>query len=343
MLGKTIITGPFLDNGGVAQFVNSLSPLFGQIIIVFQRGKRKPKDLFGFIYPLIDVFRFLIFVKKVKPKKIIINSSLGKVGVFRDGLFIFISKSMGIRTILYIHGFEEESLSKKVLIRFGYFKADKIFVLSSAFKNKLRDLGYSGQIVVSYNPVSDDLIESPLKIIEKFNKKNNLKILMISRIEESKGIFIGLEVFKNLQELNIELHIAGTGSDLERAKQYVKEHKLKKVSFHGFVTGKKKFELLKDSDILLFPPLGTEGLPINILESLAMGLYVMSRPVGGIKDLSQNYHLFLTTLKEAAVFENEITGLINSGLPVNKIKENQNKAKVDFSPKTIFDKVVLLS
>lgn len=339
----TVVTSPFLKTGGVAQFISTLSPLFGKRILVFHRGKRKAKGRFGFVLPFIDIFRFSWFVFKKKPGKIIVNSSLGNVGIFRDGFFIFISKALGIKTVLYIHGFNDRVLSKKTLINFGYFKADKIFVLSSTFKELLKNMGYSKPILVSYNPVSEDLIKNPIKIVNAGNKNDKIKVLMISRIEESKGVFIGLEVFKNMQDRNVELHIAGTGTDLERTKKYVKEHRLKNVFFHGFVTGKKKFDLLKNSDILLFPPLGTEGLPINILESLTMGLYVISRPVGGIVDLEKNYHLSLTVSKDPIDYQDIIIELLNSDLPEIEIKENQTNARIDFSPKTIFDKVVLLS
>jgi len=343
VLGKIIITGPFLENGGVAQFVKSLTPLFGQRVIVFQRGKRNAENRFGFIFPFIDIFRFLLFIKKIKPEKVVINSSLANVGIFRDGFFIHISKAFGIKTILYIHGFEEKALSKKSLIKFGYFKADKIFVLSSIFKNMLIQLGYSKSISVSYNPISEDLIDTPTDIIKELKKNDSIKILMMSRIEKSKGIFIGLEAIKALQSYKVELHIAGTGPDLEKAKEYVKEYRLQKVYFHGFITGKKKKELLGRSHILLFPTFHNEGLPINILESLAMGLYVITRPVAGIIDLSKSYHLLLNDSLASVDFKNNIVNLLETGLPEAEIKENQNKAKVDFSPKTIFDKVVLSS
>jgi len=94
------------------------------------------------------------------------------------------------------------------------------------------------------------------------------------------------------QKENIELHIAGNGSALENAQKFVRENNLQKVYFHGFVSGLKKENLLKKSDILLFPTFHNEGLPINILESLVMGLYVITRPVAGIKDLTQNYKYF---------------------------------------------------
>lgn len=342
-MNKIIITGPFLRQGGVAQFIKNLLPFFGNETILFRRGKRKSFGIFGFILPFLDIFRYIGIILKMKPNKIVINSSLAKVGIIRDGIFILISKALGIKTILFIHGFNEDDLNMKGLIRFGYFKADKIFVLSAIFKNQLIKLGCSKPINVTYNPINIDLIKSNNKTENEIQSNDCLKILMISRIEKSKGIFIGLEVLKELQEYNIELHIAGLGSDLDEVNRYVKENRLNKIYFHGFVSGKEKIDLLKNCDILLFPTFHNEGLPINVLESLAMGLFVIARPVAGINDLKKYYNLFLINSKDPNDYKNIILELVKQGIPKINIVENQIKAKIDFSPKTIFNKVVVLS
>lgn len=331
-----------MANGGVAQFVKNLSPFFKKDTIIFYRGKRKPKSYFDFAFPLIDVIRYFGFVMLKRPKKVIINSSLAKVGIIRDGLFILISKLIGAKTILYIHGFDDKALEMKYFLNNGYFKADKIFVLSSKFKNQLQALGCNKPIAISNNPISIDLIEGPEKKVLEGGPER-LNILMMSRIVGSKGIFVGLEAFVNLQNYNVNLHIAGTGPDLDRARQYVESNNLKNVFFHGFITGEKKMQLLYDSDILLFPTTHKEGLPINVLEGLAMGLYIITRPVAGINDLKKNYHLDLVSSTEATDYQEIIISLIESGLPKAEIIENQTKARVDFSPKNIVKEVVLSS
>ena len=102
-MGKIVITGPFLSNGGVAQFVENLSPFFDKEIVLFHRGKRKPDSFFAFVLPLVDVIRFFGFMMLNRPKKVVVNSSLAKVGIIRDGLFIGISRLFGSKTVLYIH------------------------------------------------------------------------------------------------------------------------------------------------------------------------------------------------------------------------------------------------
>jgi glycosyltransferase involved in cell wall biosynthesis len=341
-MSRTIITRPFSNKGGVAQFVNNLHPFFNDRIFLFKRGKRF-SNKFWIIWPLIDVIRFIIFLIKIKPDKIIINSSLSTVGIFRDGLFTFLSKAFGLRAVLFIHGFNEKDLNKKYIIKNGYFKADKIFVLSSEFKEMLVQLGYDKPISHTYNPISQNLINGSFNDIIKYKNNENRNILMMARIEKSKGVFIGLEVARKFKEYDFKLHIAGMGSELNNAKLLANKIDLKNVIFHGFVSGDNKKDLLKKSDILLFPTSHNEGLPINILESLAMGVYVVTRPVAGIKDLADKYHMCLVDSLDPTAYEKIILNLINSGLPKKEIKENWLNAQVDFSPKTIFEKVVIHS
>lgn len=337
-----VVTGPYLENGGVAQFIRNLYPYFGKDTKFFKRGKRSVGSRFSFLFPLIDVLRFFIFMIVSRPQKVIINSSLAKVGMIRDGCFIRISKIVGARAVLYIHGFEQKELQHSFLLAHGYFKADKLFVLSSEFKSLLVSAGCKKPIHVSNNPIGDDLINVTIKSL-KGDRPKKLKILMMSRIVESKGIFVGLKTLTHLKNSNFELHIAGTGPDLERSVNFAKERKLDNVVFHGFISGKDKLQLLLDSDILLFPTTHNEGLPINILEALAAGVYVISRPLAGIVDLSEHYDMKLLNSVDSKEYAHILQSLFDSGLPAESIKENQLKAKNDFAPQTIYKNVVLNS
>lgn len=337
---KIIITSPFVENGGVAQFISNLKPYFHESVRVFKRGKRNNSSLFNFILPVFDIIRFLIILLRYRPVKVLVNSSLSFVGIFRDGAFVWLSKIFGIKTVLFIHGFEKNALkNNKKPIQKGYFKADAIFVLASSFKDILFDLGYHRPIQVSSNPINHELLENKKFLIKK-NANVPIKILMMSRIEKSKGILIGLEAFKLLNNQDLELHIAGNGSALETAKNYVLKEKMNHVFFHGFISGQAKEELMRSCDILLFPTFHNEGLPINILESLAMGLFIISRPIAGINDLAEKYSLHLTDSLLPSDFAKEIGKILSAGLPERELIRNQELAQVDFSPQLIYKKVM---
>ena len=51
---RIVITGPFQETGGVAQFVKSLSYQFNENVLLFQRGKRKNNSGLNFALPLYN-------------------------------------------------------------------------------------------------------------------------------------------------------------------------------------------------------------------------------------------------------------------------------------------------
>lgn len=334
-----IITSPYIANGGVAQFIKNLAPFFSDETIVFKRGKRKKNQSLSALLPFIDIARFFFFIIPKKSKKVIVNTSLSKVGLLRDGLFVFIAKLFKKEVVLYIHGFEFSALSNNFLLKNGYFKSDKIFVLSEEFKRALIDKGCKKDIFVTNNPVNIDLIKTAKELGKDYDTTKKIKVLMISRIIASKGIFIGIETAKQLQNENVEFHIAGTGEDLEKAKTLVEKEKITNVIFHGFVSGGDKLNLLKDTDVLFFPTYHNEGLPINILESLVMGLYVITRPVAGIVDLSKHYKMTLTESVNAEDYVTILKSILVEELDYSSIKENQQQSFIDFSPKQILKKI----
>ncbi len=69
-------------------------------------------------------------------------------------------------------------------------------------------------------------------------------------------------------------------------KEQLKKGNSDKIILHEFVEGKEKNHLLQQSDILLFPT-SNEGLPINVLEAMIVGMFIVTRPVGGLIDLYQ--------------------------------------------------------
>ena len=54
------------------------------------------------------------------------------------------------------------------------------------------------------------------------------------------------------------------------------------TSIPGYVKGKEKEKLLKESHIFLFPPEGHEGCPVSIMEAMGAGQAVVSTPRGAI-------------------------------------------------------------
>ncbi len=113
--------------------------------------------------------------------------------------------------------------------------------------------------------------------------KANLKrqpdtILYIGRLEKRKGVKYLIKATAELQKKrpSVELIIAGSGPDRAKLEQLVKELKLSKVTFLGFVDEATKLELLASSSLFCSPALYGESFGIVLLEAMAMGVVIVA-------------------------------------------------------------------
>ena len=235
------------------------------------------------------------FLKCFKYKIIHLNPSLKKKSYYREMLLIIIAKLMSCKVIVYWHGWQnsfeekiERSKIHKMLFAKTYCRVDICIVLGTVFKEKLLKLGYKNKIlietlVVAYKYLKTDNLDKNRKI------GNPIRILFLSRIEKLKGIYIAIDTLILLTKkgYNLELVIAGTGNEIKPVMEYLNDRNIRNIICFGNVSGIEKHNLLKSSDILLFPSF-TEGLPLTILEGMAYGLPIVTRPIGGIQDIIIN-------------------------------------------------------
>lgn len=340
---KILITAPFSTTGGVFWFVNSIHDCFEAKVYLFRRGsKDKQNKINKGLTNVLMPFRFFFTLLLKKYDYIIINSSLSKQSLLRDGVLVIISKLFFKKVLLIIHGFQENALKNRFLLKNGYFKANSITVLSSTFSEKIKNCGYKKPVYVLFNPVSQEIINSFKNVSEADLNRRSKNILFLSRIEEAKGVFICIEAFEKAlkKEPTLTLTIAGSGSLLNKAKDYILEKKIRNVVFSGYVIGENKIELLHNADVFLFPSFN-EGLPINVLEAMAAGLTIVTRPVGGLVDLHKKINFgFIEQSKNADAFANILIEIVENQEKYSSIRhKNLLFAHEYFSPQSIVQQI----
>jgi glycosyltransferase involved in cell wall biosynthesis len=254
------------------------------------------KDRIRYCRFLGFIIMYLIFFLKCTRYDIIhLNPSFNRRSYYRDMLFIFIAKVMKCKVIVYWHGWQdtfEEKLKRSCVRKFlfirSYGRVDISIVLGTVFKEKLLGLGYNRKVIIETNCFDNTFLINN-KNIKNIKIGEPVRLLFLARIEKQKGIYVAIDSFNFLfkKGYNLELLIAGTGSEVKSVLKYLNDEKIKNVKYVGNVTGFEKHELLLSSDILLFPSL-SEGLPLTILEGMAYGLAIVSSTVGGIPDVILN-------------------------------------------------------
>ena len=253
------------------------------------RANEKSK-LTGLVRFFTDIFHFLKIAGNYD--LVHINTSMRIKSFVRDAIFILLTKMYRKKCLVFIHGWDKKFANKMSkwflwLYRAVFFKADAMIVLSKEFRSILKKWGFPNQIFLLTTLVDDDLLAGMGEnaIGQKCLSEGEIKILFLARIEKQKGIYEAIEACQMLGEEfpQIKLIVAGDGGEYEKAKSYVMEHHYSNVQFLGFVTGEQKKKVFMDSDIYILPSYG-EGMPTSMLEAMAFGLPVITRPVGGIND-----------------------------------------------------------
>ncbi|MBU2979205.1 glycosyltransferase [Alteromonas sp. C1M14] len=114
-----------------------------------------------------------------------------------------------------------------------------------------------------------------------------LTLLFVGSIITTKGIFELIESISKLKRegLNIHLHIAGKGAEMDKLQMLVSDYVLgDHVVIHGSVAHQKIAELMASCHALILPSY-REGVPNVMIESLACGMPALVTPVGGVPEI----------------------------------------------------------
>ena len=106
--------------------------------------------------------------------------------------------------------------------------------------------------------------------------------------------------------------IAGDGSEFNRARQYADILRTEGIEFTGDIRGEAKHMAFIRADAYFFPSYGEE-MPNSLLEAMAYGLPLVTRPVGGIRSFFEDHRMgFATESKDPVVFAQLFEKLIQN-------------------------------
>lgn len=125
------------------------------------------------------------------------------------------------------------------------------------------------------------------RLREKYGLNGKCAFLYMGRLIRLKGIHNLLCAARRVR--NAKLLIAGEGPEKASLERMAAEFGID-AEFYGFLTGRRKQEVLSACDVLVYPSMAspsgrTEGSPVVILESLASGRPVVASAVGGIPEV----------------------------------------------------------
>jgi glycosyltransferase involved in cell wall biosynthesis len=250
---------------------------------------------------LRSLFKLIYYLIFVRPDVVYIPISQNHWAYFRDGLFILISSVFKAKILIHLHGsyflkfYEKSSWLYQKFIDLTMKRVDGAIVLGEKLKYIFEKWLSTDKIFVLPNFIEWEFNED--KNCSAKNDVSVVRITYLGNLYESKGTFDLLEAIKIVKEnarTKFIVNIAGKfGSDPVTGLS-LREHEIRfgnylkelddVVNYIGEIKEEKdKFELLKNTDIFVFPS-WNEGQPLVILEAMSCGCPVISTKDVGVID-----------------------------------------------------------
>lgn len=275
--------------GGVSGHYEGLKLFWTEKVKYNTVGRRKPGGVSGKYWLPWDILKFIFRLICFRPDVVLLNPSLGRTALKRDFVFMRLSRCLGSKVAVFIHGFDWDYARRidKDWAAKNLNKAALIFVLAKAFEDEIRSWGVHVSVCLTTTKVNDVLLAG----FDISSRQSGMlgNILFLSRVERTKGVFITVDAYKILKPLypNLRLTIVGDGNDLEEAKEHVRQKGLPDVVFTGRLAGDDIAHAFREADVFFLPSYG-EGMPTAVLEAMAFGLPVFTRNVGGLVDFFED-------------------------------------------------------
>ncbi len=283
-----IVVPSFKILGGVSNHYEGLAPHWKAKIIYSFQGKRPHMSAYLTMIP--DYISFLYKLLRYHPDAVILNPSLARHIVIRDSIYAILANLFKVPVVTFIHGWiwdYSDILKAKPNYFLRTFGKSKLFlVLYSGFRQRLKEIGIKSEVRLTTTKVADDIIDNGDSGIVRRKIKT---ILFLARIEPTKGIYIMLDAFNILikKHPDLKLIICGTGTAESEVRDYAIKLTNANIEFRGKVSGKTLISAYNEADVYVLPTY-REGMATTILEAMAFGLPILSRPVGGVNDFFEN-------------------------------------------------------
>jgi len=265
----------------------------------------KRSHLAKFQLPLFFFFELYYTLKLILTEKVdCVNSHW----VIPQGLVGALSgKLLGVKHLPTIHAADLFSLEKMPfknnIASFIFKNSTAVVVVSSQLKERFSNLlsGQKAKSKIHVIPMGIDTeVFKPKKNVRQLKSKYGITskfvALAIGRFVEKKGFEYAIRAMKlvTAKTKNISLILIGDGPLRKQLENLVSELDLKDyVKFVGWADKNTLVDYYSLADVVLVPSIvtdsgDTEGMPVVVLEALAMGKPIIASNVGGISDFIES-------------------------------------------------------
>ncbi|PKY11410.1 hypothetical protein B1757_04105 [Acidithiobacillus marinus] len=218
-----------------------------------------------------------------------------------------------------------------------YQKADRIIVLSRAFKEILCQYYHINEHKISVAPAAIHTENFILPYNQKAAREklgwplDRPIIFAVRRISRRMGLDNMIKTLALLRKRfpDILLMVAGKGQIMGELKQMAKDLNVEdNIQFMGFVSENDLVTAYRAADFSIVPSIALEGFGLITLESLATGTPVLVTPVGGLPETIRPFHSdWVTKNSEPESIAEAITDIFLGRISTPSFEQCQTYAK----------------
>ncbi|MCW1718707.1 glycosyltransferase [Pseudoalteromonas sp. A3] len=273
------------------------------------------------------VFEADIFVAHFGTAGVVANK-LRELNLLKGKLVtIFHGSDISVHSILKIFKDDYKKL---------FMTGELMVPISDLWRSRLEELGCP-ENKIKVNRMGIDSKQFKCRSFDKPLSKK-LKIITVARFTEKKGLTYALDAMAILQNQGIEFeyNIIGGGELKSDIENKIAKLALKNVKLLGFQPQNKVSDLLNESDVFLLPSITAksgdmEGIPVSLMEAMAMGLIAVSTYHSGIPELiTDSKSGFLVPERNAEEIAKVALKIVNDEINIEEIRK-EAKERIDAS------------
>lgn len=210
-----------------------------------------------------------------------------KGSFIRKKLIFDMCKRKGVPCLLHMHGSEFEvffrsasrSIQRSIINMLT--EADAVIALGERWRRFFLEIAPNCNVVTIRNAVAFHGVS------ERF-RKTRFGVLFLGLLIPRKGVAELIKGFADfVRESNApeaRLLIAGSGPEEKNLKDEAAALGIQsQVEFYGWVDSKKRDSIMRESDVFVLPSYN-EGLPVSLLEAMAVGLPPIVSDIGSVSE-----------------------------------------------------------
>ena len=267
--------------------------------------------LFNFLSSLLKLIFNVLHKKHAIFYSVIYLSTFG---ILKNIITVFIVKCFNKQAKVYIHFhrsdfniFINKNSNRKFFKVLDQY-VDLFIVLTEKQKEELIYINQQ-KIIVLHNTIEIEYEYNDFKSLDNIDEQK-IKVTYIGNFIKEKGVLELVESLKKINEIcpNIfSLEMYGNFST-DETKNLLENsvQNQNHIKINSAITGKDKFQIIFNSDILVLPSYN-EGLPIILLECISVGKPIIISNVGYVEQvLKKNYEFYCEPKNVNSIIENLI-------------------------------------